>query len=73
MPRKQNSDLIPCVKQFKELRKMKGISVEDLSDKTGISVSAITSMESGRRHPNVRTLDLLCRGIGANGLIVGGW
>jgi len=71
--KKTDSDLIPCVRQYKTLRRLRGMSVEDVSDITDISVSSIRSIESGRRNPNVRTLDLLCRAVGSSGLTVGGW
>jgi len=68
-----DSKLTPCVRQYKELRKMKGVKVEDISEMTGVHIDTIYSIESGRRNPSVHTLDLLIRAIGANGLTVGGW
>jgi len=68
-----DNTLIPCVRQYKQLRKMKQISAEDVSDITGLDINTIYSIESGRRKPRVDTLDLMIRAIGGNGLTVGGW
>jgi transcriptional regulator with XRE-family HTH domain len=70
---KSDSDLIPCVRQYKQLRKMKQYSVEHVSEVTGLDINTIYSIESGRRKPRVDTLDIMIRAIGGNGLTIGGW
>lgn len=64
----------PCMRQYAQIRRMKEIPVEEVADKIGTTVGAVRSYESGRRTPTLRTMDLLCRAVGADGITVGsGW
>lgn len=45
-------------------RKEKGLTQEQLSERAGISLSFLSMMEIGRRHPNVEMVFKLAAGLG---------
>ena len=51
-------------KQCKYLRKMLGLTQENLADAAGLTVRTIQKVESGRHIPDVQTLRSIARGIG---------
>lgn len=64
--------IMPCVKQFLFIRKAKNMSAQDVSDICGVDVNSIRSYETGRRIPNLRTMEKLVQAVGGS-LTVGGW
>lgn len=50
--------------QCKYLRKMLGLTQENLADAAGLTVRTIQKVESGRHVPDVQTLRSIARGIG---------
>ena len=47
--------------KLKELRLKSGLTIKDLSEKTGIDKSSISLMEAGKRPLNPRVLDKFCK------------
>ena len=45
-------------------RKARGLTQEQLSERAGISLSFLSMMEIGQRHPNVDMVFKLARGLG---------
>jgi transcriptional regulator with XRE-family HTH domain len=50
--------------RVKEIRKARGLSQEELADRTGRSVDAISLLERGKIVPGLDTLDALSKGLG---------
>lgn len=65
--------LYPCVSQYKKLRKLKGLSKEEISNTAGVSIASLNSYESGRRVPNLATMVKLAVAVGGTGLSIDGW
>lgn len=59
------------VEQFRTLRKAKGYTQKDISEMTGISLYAISSIESGRRNPSLLMCEKLAQAVGGEISIVG--
>lgn len=51
-------------KRLKELREIKKISVNKLSNLAGLSQSFVREIELGRKNPTVESLDYLCEALG---------
>ena len=54
---------------IRSLRELKGITQQQLAEKTGIDQAAISRIESGRANPTLNTLDALAEGVGASLLV----
>ena len=50
-------------KRLKELREMKKISVNKLSNQAGLSQSFVREIEMGRKNPTVESLGYLCQAL----------
>jgi transcriptional regulator with XRE-family HTH domain len=50
--------------RVREIRKARGLSQEELGDRTGRSVDAISLLERGKIVPGLDTLDALSKGLG---------
>lgn len=46
-----------------EARSSLGISLTELSRRTGISVSALWNYENGRRDPGIKTLEIIAKAL----------
>ncbi|WP_082038843.1 helix-turn-helix domain-containing protein [Vibrio rotiferianus] len=46
-------------KKIKEIRKKKSLTIEDLSEKSGVSVGHISRLENGKKSPTISTLEKL--------------
>jgi transcriptional regulator with XRE-family HTH domain len=46
------------------LRTARGLTQEELCERAGVSVDAVTRIESGRRTPNLATVERLAAGLG---------
>jgi len=51
-------------KTIKEIRKSKGLNQAQLAEKSGISQTALSQIESDKRFPNQITLQNLCNALG---------
>ncbi|HTQ10852.1 MAG TPA: helix-turn-helix transcriptional regulator [Fimbriimonadaceae bacterium] len=51
-------------KRVKALRAEKGLTQERLADASGLHVTYIAGIESGRRNPSLKSLAALARGFG---------
>jgi len=49
---------------LRELRKKKGWTVKDLSEKCGVSYVALSKLERNQGNPELKTLDLISRALG---------
>jgi transcriptional regulator with XRE-family HTH domain len=49
---------------LRELRKKKGWTVNDLSEKCGVSYVALSKLERNKGNPELKTLDLISRALG---------
>jgi len=61
----------PIVKQYKAIRKAKNLTMQDVADLTGYSVSMLSKIETGARYPKITTMEILARAIGGK-LQIGG-
>lgn len=50
--------------RLKDLRELKGISVNKLSNMAGLSQSFVREIELGRKNPTVDSLSYLCEALG---------
>lgn len=44
-------------KKIKRMRKSKGLTLNDIATKTGLDISTISNIESGRRDPSLDALE----------------
>jgi transcriptional regulator with XRE-family HTH domain len=51
-------------KRVKQLRAEHGLTQERLADASGLHVTYIAGIESGRRNPSLKSLESLARGLG---------
>lgn len=51
-------------RQVKYYREQRGLSQQQLAEKTGISTLHIGYIEQGRRHPQVKTLEKIANALG---------
>lgn len=48
--------------RMKEIRKLKGITLTDLSNKTGISIGYLSHLENGtRKNPSIEIMDKIAK------------
>ena len=50
-------------KNIKKIRKEKDISIQELSERTGISISSLSMYENGKRVPSIRNIKLIANGL----------
>jgi len=48
---------------LRNLRSERGLSLSELSRRSGVSVSAIRQLEHGENSPSIRTVEKLARGL----------
>jgi len=48
---------------IKKIRKSKGITIQELSDISGISISSLSMYESGKRVPSIKNIKLIASGL----------
>lgn len=46
-------------KKLKQMRKENNLTLKELSNKSGVSISFISDIENGRRNPSIETLKVL--------------
>ena len=56
--------ILPCVKQYIILRKMKEMTQSDVSEKTGVPMTSIAKIESGNRQPSLQMMSKLAFAVG---------
>lgn len=52
-------------RNLKEVRKAKGMTQEDLADKTGLTLSQIARIETARVNTTIATVNVLLKALGA--------
>jgi transcriptional regulator with XRE-family HTH domain len=52
--------------RVRTLRQGLGLTQEELCERAGISIDAVTRIESGRRTPNLATVERLAEGLGVS-------
>jgi len=52
--------------RVRDLRKSRGLTQEELCERAGISIDAVTRIESGRRSPSLATLERLSQALGVS-------
>jgi transcriptional regulator with XRE-family HTH domain len=52
--------------KLRELRKNNNLTLKELSQKSGISVSFISDIENSRRNPSIETLKVLAKALGVS-------
>ncbi len=62
-PKQEDKHLAAFGKRVAALRKAKGLTQEELADKTGLAVDSIGAIEQGRRWARLTTLHLLAKGL----------
>lgn len=50
-------------KNIKRIRKDKGITIQELSERTGISISSLSMYENGKRVPSIKNIKLIANGL----------
>jgi len=50
-------------KKLKQMRKENNLTLKELSNKSGVSISFISDIENGRRNPSIETLKVLARAL----------
>ena len=63
-PSQENEYLVAFGKHLAEVRKARGMTQEQLSEKTGLAVDSIGAIEQGRRWVRLTTLHKLAEGLG---------
>lgn len=48
---------------IKRIRKYKGITIQELSEKTAISISSLSMYENGKRIPSIKNIKLIAKGL----------
>lgn len=66
----QISDELNTGEMIKKIRAEKNITMQDLSEASGVSISAICRYEKGARVPNMGTFDRLMKAMDADVTIV---
>ena len=56
-------------KKLRETRKSKGLSASELSQKSGVSISMISLLETGKQLPSMENFFKLCRAMGVSPLM----
>jgi len=65
MPREEPSKLAATVRRrIREIRVERGLTQAQVCERAGISIDAVTRIESGRRQPELRTIELLAIALG---------
>jgi transcriptional regulator with XRE-family HTH domain len=65
MPNKNhNGELVALGRRIFEVRKKKGITLDDLSLRMSISKGNLSDIERGKRDPRFQTLQAIARGLG---------
>lgn len=54
---------MPVANKIKALRKARNISQHELEERSGVSQSAISSIERGEKAPTIETLQMLANGL----------
>lgn len=49
--------------RIRELRELRGLTLEDLAEKSGLSVSYVSRLESGKRNLSVKNLNIFARSL----------
>jgi transcriptional regulator with XRE-family HTH domain len=63
-PSQEDKNLAAFGKRVAMLRQKRGLTQDDLADKTGLSVDTIGAVEQGRRWARLTTLHKLAKGLG---------
>lgn len=50
--------------EIRRIRKARGMTLQQLSDKSGISLSALSEIENGHNEPRLSTLRLIANALG---------
>ena len=53
-------------KQIKEIRKLMGLTQTEFAEKTGMTISAVSQIESGERKPAYETLQKIIKAFNLN-------
>lgn len=63
-PTSEDKNLAAFGKKVSSIRRAKGLTQEQLSEKTGLAVDTIGAIEQGRRWARLTTLHNLAKGLG---------
>lgn len=64
-PSEEDKYLAAFGKRIAEIRKARGLTQEQLSEKTGLAVDSIGAIEQGRRWVRLTTLHKIANGLGS--------
>jgi DNA-binding XRE family transcriptional regulator len=73
MPAETENLLHPVIKQYKVLKKRRGMNQQDVADLVGISKQQIAFYESGHSIPNLVMMTKMIQAVGGEGITTYGW
>jgi transcriptional regulator with XRE-family HTH domain len=65
-PSQEDKNLIAFGKKVATIRQKRGLTQDQLADKTGLSIDTVGAIEQGRRWARLTTLHKLAKGLGVS-------
>ena len=63
----------PIIKQYKILKKRKGMNQQDVAELVGVTKQSVANYESGRQIPSIIMMNKLVVAVGGEGITSYGW